>query len=61
MITVRGEATGEVIGEIPRSELLHPAATIDEMIGILPSVKKRANGKDRRNDRKGGWHCARGG
>ncbi|MFW6115358.1 MAG: flagellar protein FlaG [Thermodesulfobacteriota bacterium] len=35
MVTVKNESTGEVIREIPPSELLNLAAKIDEMIGII--------------------------
>jgi len=35
MVTVRNKSTGEVIREIPSSEVLKLAASIDEMIGIM--------------------------
>ena len=35
MVTVTDETTGEVIREIPSSELLNLAAKLDEMVGIL--------------------------
>lgn len=35
MVTVIDETTGEVIREIPSSELLNLAAKLDEMVGIL--------------------------
>jgi len=35
MVTVREESTGEVIREIPPSEMLDLAARIDEMVGLL--------------------------
>jgi len=35
MVTVKDEATGDVIREIPPSEVLNLAAKIDEMIGII--------------------------
>jgi len=35
MVTVREESTGEVIREIPPSEMLELAARIDEMVGLL--------------------------
>jgi len=35
MVTVTDETTGEVIREIPSSELLNLAARLDEMVGIL--------------------------
>ena len=35
MVTVTDENTGEVIREIPSSELLNLAARLDEMVGIL--------------------------
>jgi uncharacterized FlaG/YvyC family protein len=35
MVTVKDEATSDVIREIPPSEFLNLAAEIDEMIGII--------------------------
>ena len=35
MVTVIDETTGEVVREIPSSELLNLAAKLDEMVGIL--------------------------
>ena len=35
MVTVTDDTTGEVIREIPSSELLNLAARLDEMVGIL--------------------------
>jgi flagellar protein FlaG len=35
MITVRDESTGELIREIPPSEVLNLAAKLDEMIGLV--------------------------
>ena len=35
MVTVREESTGEVIREIPPSEMLDLAARMDEMVGLL--------------------------
>jgi uncharacterized FlaG/YvyC family protein len=35
MVTVTDETSGEVIREIPSSELLNLAAKLDEMVGIL--------------------------
>jgi uncharacterized FlaG/YvyC family protein len=35
MVTVTDETTGEVVREIPSSELLNLAAKLDEMVGIL--------------------------
>ena len=35
MVTVREESTGEVIREIPPSEMLDLAARIDKMVGLL--------------------------
>ncbi len=35
MVTVTDETTGEVIREIPSSEILNLAAKLDEMVGML--------------------------
>jgi flagellar protein FlaG len=35
MVTVTDEASGEVIREVPPSEILNLAAKLDEMIGLL--------------------------
>ena len=39
MVTVREEATGEVIREIPPSEILNLAAKFDDMVGLLLDQK----------------------